>query len=429
MLYLILCLAATPLLVFCSYVALLRVASVCSSMSRLLRDDHGPIESITSSPINFSIMITARDINDNLIEKLESLVHELSSKQVENIIVGLDGARVSDTNANLKPRLDALLASFSILFYESPLHVGKNAVINQMLPLATGNVLIFTDVDAKINPKSFMIFNQWFSDPAVGAVVGLRVIVDDSEFGSAQSAYVDLDTKIKNWEMKCLGSVTSCDGKLYAIRSNLVETIPLHVTDDAYIGLGAPLNKKRLVFDDRLVAEIGRPAKSPVHEFERRRRVTTRGLHSLCERKKLFDLTRHGWYSYCLFSNKVCRRFAPISLALLLSISMFMFGYRAGVMTMGIIVVLIFGGFLYLNHITENADNIDSQINQRSSIGSSKLVSWLFLNRRTQSSKLIRAGSYFAIGMVAMSLGLIDFFRGKKVSKWEPRKKIVPCLN
>jgi len=404
MFYVILGIIAFPFLVFCSYIVLLQFTNISGVMRKQFDRDPGSMKNLTVPTVNYSIMIVTRGIKESLLIKLESIAKLHSHNQISNVVIGLDGASVADLASNYKSRLNKIESKLSIEYVESENHIGKNAVINKMLPYAKGAVLLFTDVDAIIGENSLSILNQWFADKNVGAVVGLRVIADHSDFGSAQSSYVDFDTKIKNWEMRFLGSVTSCDGKLYAIRSNLVDNIPLHVTDDTFIGLGAPVQHKRLVFDATLTAVIGRPAKTPMHEFDRRRRVTSRGLHSLFERKRLFMIPQYGWYSYCLFSNKVCRRFAPASLLFFLLASTFALGLRLGLLSTLIIILLFVLSFGFHSRETSPEGTSNKQ------------------NKGTIVTRLISAASYILLGMSAMTLGLIDFLRGKKFSKWEPKK-------
>lgn len=414
MLSIVLCTVAMPFIIFCSYLMLLYLANRFNIRSRnhLSKINFSADTSLMSSQLTFSIMVVTRNLGPSLLKKLHSISELESQEQISDVVIGLDGANTSDLSESERSKLDELEKSLPIKYVESSDHIGKNAVINKIISHATGSVLLFTDVDAMIGDDSLAKLSNWFAKPGVGAVVGLRAIVDRSNFAEAQDFYVGFDAKIKNWEMGFLGSITSCDGKLYAIKANLMGQIPLHVTDDSFIGLGAPLKKERLVFDPSLVANIGKPVKSPIHEFERRRRITTRGLYSLRERKGLFRFSRYGWYSYCLFANKVCRRFAPLSFLFFLMVGSFSLGLSYGLTALVAIGLLVFVSFRYLQQSLDQ-----SAILVKKSVDRVPPPSSLH-------DRLLGAISYLMLGMVAMTLGLIDFLTGKKIDKWEPKKSL-----
>ena len=116
-------------------------------------------------------------------------------------------------------------------------HIGKNSAINQGIKYCTGEIVIFSDADAILESNAILNLVRYFSDTTVGGVCGQRVIYEDRKgLKYAQSNYIKFDSTIKKLESR-IGSISSNDGKLYAIRSKLFEPIHPAVTDDLYTAL------------------------------------------------------------------------------------------------------------------------------------------------------------------------------------------------
>lgn len=121
-----------------------------------------------------------------------------------------------------------------VRFFESSEHSGKNACLNLAVREARGDILVFSDADAQLDKSAIKLLLRWFSDSKIGGVVGRRVIAEKGrEWVHAQEDYIRLDSAVKVLESR-IGSVSSNDGKLYAVRANLWHPFPLAVTDDLF---------------------------------------------------------------------------------------------------------------------------------------------------------------------------------------------------
>ena len=105
----------------------------------------------------------------------------------------------------------------------------------------------------------------------------------------------------------------SATGALYAVRRELVDTVPEGVTDDFALSTGVIEAGRRLVFAPRAVA-LEPPAASTSDEWGRKVRIITRGLRGVLLRRRLLNPRRYGFYAVQLASHKVLRRlmFAPL---------------------------------------------------------------------------------------------------------------------
>jgi len=276
-----------------------------------LRTSSMPANSASASatPLSVALVTVCDRLDVRLDEKLVEFSELAHLSSVTECHVGLDGVAppegnsIGDDNSEIKARP-------SIIWTSVGERAGKNSVLSRIHAKSLCDVLVFTDVDARVSTASLKKLLSAFDDPEVGAVTGRRVISDESGFAQAQAGYASLDSRIRQLEMVCFRSVTSCDGKLYAIRRPLLGDLPGDVTDDLHTGLGAVAAGYRLSFEPEATARIGRPARDWRHEMRRRRRVTCRGLSTLWHRRALMNPCRHGVYALALFINKGLRRLA-----------------------------------------------------------------------------------------------------------------------
>ena len=193
--------------------------------------------------------------------------------------------------------------------------VGKNAVLNAAVRRATGEILVFSDVDGLLHEDALVHLLSAFGDPRVGGVCGRRVIgADGSRLAPPQRGYVRCDSAIKAME-SVRGSITSNDGKLYAIRRRLFQPVPDGVTDDLYNCLSVVEQGYRFVYEPRAAVTVPTPSRNLRHEATRRRRIVCRSLTGLFRRPALLNPCRHGAYALRLLINKVFRRLLPAACA------------------------------------------------------------------------------------------------------------------
>lgn len=277
-------------------------------------------------------------------------------------------------------------------------HRGKNFGLNQATAIAGGSILVFTDADALLDRDVLPRLLSWFNDPAVGGVCGRRILPRTRNGGlrHAQKRYVHLDTMMKAWETK-RGKLTSNDGKIYAIRHELMPEIPNGVTDDLYVALSVVSAGKYFIFDTDVKAEVAIPSRSARHEIYRRRRIVSTSLRGISCHRELFNPFRFGIYGLQLFLNKVLRRLLPVMLIL------FYFGSMCLSTSYWFAVLLVacqtaVYGIAALNIVKPY---------------SSPGKSWHYFEQLT----------YACAANLGMLLGLIDFMRGKVPSRWEPNKE------
>jgi cellulose synthase/poly-beta-1,6-N-acetylglucosamine synthase-like glycosyltransferase len=274
-------------------------------------------------------------------------------------------------------------------------HRGKAHALNAAAERCRGEILVFSDVDALLAPDALVRLLERFADPRVGGVCGQRVIAErGGELDLAQRRYISADSALKRAESR-LGSVSSNDGKLYAVRRTLFRPIAPGATDDLYACLSIVEQGRRFVFEPRALAFIRRPSRNPAHELSRRRRIVCRSLRGIFLKRGLLNPLRHGFFALQLLVNKVGRRLLPLFLVLFLGASLAL-APRHPVLWAVVALQLAFYG-LALSHLVLRA--------RLAPLGGPASVAY-----------------YFCVGNLGTLLGFLDFLRGREAIKWDPIK-------
>ena len=335
-----------------------------------------------------SIIVVMRNAEKFVREKIWNCLTLDYPKDKVEIICYCDGST---------DKTEEILHEFkdNIKILVSKEHKGKAYGLNASIQEARGDILVFSDVDARLERDALRRLLAHLHDESIGGVCGQRIIASKgSDLELSQRRYISFDSAIKTLETRVLGSITSNDGKLYAARKNLLKPIDPGSTDDFFVALSVVSSGARFIFEPRAFAYIPLPSRSLIHEIRRRRRIVTRSLRGLYLMKHLFNPRRYGLYSIGLFINKLIRRFLPIFFALVL-------------MGVGILVTQA----PVLVAITAALS------------GCGIVLVLLHTKLRNKTKKLINILVYFVAGLLGTALGLLDFLLGRQVTRWDPEAR------
>ena len=165
---------------------------------------------------------------------------------------------------------------------------GKTAVLNEMVPVARGEVVVLADVRQRFAPEALRALVAPFADPTVGAASGELVLAEDGR-GPAVGAGVGFYWRYEKLIRRSEGLVDStigATGAIYAIRRRLFEPIPDDtILDDVLIPMRIARRGYRILFEPDARA-YDHVAKTAAEEFRRKVR-TIAGTFQL--------LTREPW--------------------------------------------------------------------------------------------------------------------------------------
>lgn len=350
-----------------------------------------PVKTASIHP-SISFISVVRNAEDLIVKKIKNSLSLNYPSEDYEIIFFSDGS-TDRTEERVKPYVDKKVRLLS-----SATHEGKNNGMNKAVQYCSGDILIFSDIDAMLGKDTLLKLIKYFADPEVGGVGGKQTIYDDKQdLEKAQRNYKELDTSIKHLESQ-IGSISSNDGKLYAIRRELFKPIPPAVMDDIYVCLSVVKEGYRFFFEPEAKAFTKAPSRNIKHEILRRRRNISTSLRCVLLMKEMLNPLRYGYFSIRLIINKILRRMLPFFLILILFSSITLSSYNYFIKV-----------FLYLQ------------------LGFYVLALsyWIVLRHIPQLKAINRIPSlafYFCLGNYGMLLGVFDFLRGKKIIKWEPLK-------
>jgi cellulose synthase/poly-beta-1,6-N-acetylglucosamine synthase-like glycosyltransferase len=229
--------------------------------------------------------------------------------------VGSDGS-TDGTNALLQtwardPRVRLTL---------SPDRVGKTALLNRIVPTATGEVILFSDASTLFSAEAVRHHVGHYADPLVGCVGGDLVFanVARSPVSGAHGAYWRYERHLRRCE-SALGVLACVAGANYSMRRALWRAVEPRFADDCNSPLNVIEQGHRVVYDPEASAdEVA--AESSTGLMRRRVRMVTRDLEAILARPALLNPLRFPGVAWALWSHKLLRWLgAPLLVILLVS--------------------------------------------------------------------------------------------------------------
>jgi len=185
-----------------------------------------------------------------------------------NILLGLDGC--TDATADRARAIGA--AAVSVIEFEE--RRGKPSVLNALLPLATGEGVVFSDARQRYSAEAIGALVAPFADPLVGAVTGDLILTEGCgrPLERGLGLYWRCEKSIRRNESR-VGSVVGVTGAIYAIRRELFEALPEDtILDDVLVPMRIARRGYRVVFEPLARAYDGAPS-SLKGEFARKVRT------------------------------------------------------------------------------------------------------------------------------------------------------------
>ncbi|MEW6716759.1 MAG: glycosyltransferase family 2 protein [Chloroflexota bacterium] len=220
------------------------------------------------------------------------------------ILVAADG---SDDRT---PEIVRRFARQGVELSYSPERRGKMAAINRAMPMARGEVVVFSDANNMYATDALKKLVQPFGDSQVGAVSGAKVVLSrEGGLDASEGLYWRYESFIKKQETR-LGSCTGVSGEIFAVRRDLFEPPPEEIiNDDFYIALRIIRRGYRIAYvpDARSMEWISPTSKD---EVIRRSRIVAGRFQAMVRARELLDL-RNGLVVWQVVSHKFFRPLVP----------------------------------------------------------------------------------------------------------------------
>jgi cellulose synthase/poly-beta-1,6-N-acetylglucosamine synthase-like glycosyltransferase len=187
---------------------------------------------------------------------------------------------------------------------------GKIAAMNRAVPWAQGEILVFSDANAMMDPSSLRAIVRNFADPQVGCISGeKRVRPDRHVHAHGESAYWRYEAQVKKAESLASTAIGAV-GEFFAIRRELYR--PLRedcVIEDFVLSMQLVMDGWRVVYEPEAVA-WEEPSPSLRSEWERRARIGAGGFQATGQLLGIFS-PRYALVAFQFLSHKLLRWLAP----------------------------------------------------------------------------------------------------------------------
>ncbi len=257
-----------------------------------------------------SIIIAARNEEENLSRKLANLERIAGFSRCSEIVIASDGS--TDGTTELLARAGGKVVP--IILPESQ---GKAVALNHAVRAATGDILIFFDARQTVDDRALLELVSCFADPEIGAVSGELLLEEQDGTPTADplGLYWNIEKTVRRLE-SATGSVVGVTGAIYALRRELFRELPAGtLLDDVLVPMNVVRLGKRVVFQPTAMAR-DRIFHEPRKEFARKVRTLT-GNYQLVQLAPWL-LSPRNPLLFRLISHKLLRLAVPFLLVVAL---------------------------------------------------------------------------------------------------------------
>ncbi len=270
-----------------------------------------PTQSFPEKLPTLSFIVIAHNEAESIRAKLENTLSlDWPADRFELIVA-------SDASTDGTDEIVKECADRRVRLVRNPERGGKTATTRFAVEVSRGEVLVFSDATGIYTRGALRALVAPFADPTVGAVSG-RVVYryDDSENARGFRLYQRWVVAQRRSEAD-LGTVTSVSGAIHALRREVFEVVPGHLSYDMVVpALTAMCGLRSVYASDATALEVSRTQTR--EEFKARVRIAVRAYAFLGwlwqERHRLRD---RGYLMQLCF-HKILRWFSVHLLALLL---------------------------------------------------------------------------------------------------------------
>ncbi len=300
-----------------------------------------------------------------------------------DILVASDGS--SDGTVDIAREY----AELGVRLYHYPIRRGKSAVLNDVVPGLTTDLVVFTDANCWFAEDAVNVLAQRFVDSEIGCVVGkLRYVdVDQSSVGKGEGVYWRYEAGISMRESE-LRSVLVANGSIFAIRRELFRPVAAEIANDFQLPMEVANAGYGVVYEPAAQAFEG-TAHRWREEFDRKVRIIIRGLTGFSRLRGLM----HGFRMFQFVSHKMLRWFAGFFLVLTFVANVVLAGEAPfyAIALLGQVAFYLSAG-----------------------------LGWMFRNH--DPVKVFYVPFYFTMVNTAAMLGTFRFAMGRRQKVWETAK-------
>lgn len=255
-----------------------------------------------------SILISAYNEEKVIRQKIEnSLDLDYPHEKLEIIVAS---ESTDETNAIVRE-----FGEKGVVLYAYEKREGKRATLYRTVPLAKGEIIVFSDANAIYKKDAIKKITRNFSDKRVGCVSGRLQYLNSrgSSIGVGETTYWEFEFILKRMASR-LFSLASCggvNGSIFAIRKDLYNPIDRYRGDDFEISCRVELGGYGSVLELEAVS-YEESSEDSKQEFKRKVRLATWNFKSAV--MLLIEALQKGklFTAFLLFSHRFLRYTTPL---------------------------------------------------------------------------------------------------------------------
>lgn len=191
-----------------------------------------------------SVLVAARNEEAVIGNRIRNLLEQDYRGDLQ-VLVG------SDSSDDGTDRVAESFSGRGVVLYRSERRMGKPLMLQELLKLASGSILVFTDADTVFATSTVTELVRPYSDPSVGCVDGCRR--NSLRQDTCESVYWRYEKKIKEI-CSSMGAVLGATGAVFSLRRDLFQPLSPGRADDFELAVMARLQGFRCVFNPEAVA-------------------------------------------------------------------------------------------------------------------------------------------------------------------------------
>lgn len=256
-----------------------------------------------------TLIISARNEEKVIGEKIEnSLNLDYPKHKLEIMVVSDDSTDRTDE------RVRGFEKNGVILLSNLPRR-GKTPGLNEAIPIAKGEVIVFSDADSIYESNAIRNMVRALGDPGVGLVTGSTRYISGAGIADTSGFYTRLEKRIKLLESS-LGSCVGADGAIFAVRKSLYAPLRDDDINDLVIPLEVVKKGYRVILREDIIC-FEPASENTGKEFKRQARITNRTLRAIFRRVALMNPFKFPLFSFQIISHKLIRLSVPIFMLIL----------------------------------------------------------------------------------------------------------------
>jgi cellulose synthase/poly-beta-1,6-N-acetylglucosamine synthase-like glycosyltransferase len=296
-------------------------------------------DKVYARPLSVSVLLAVRNEAAVLGRRVANLLNQSYPNDLLRVVIICNGStdgsdEIAENIARQSDRVEVV---------HSAGEQGKSGALNRGIAHADdADVFVFADARQLFAPDAINELLASFADTDVGAVSG-RLIVKRANDTAVEGVrlYWGFESWLRLCESRC-GSVVGATGAIYAVRRDLVTTLPSSlILDDVYQPMRVAMKGKRVVLAENALA-FDEAAHDQRSEYRRKRRTMVGNLQLLSVLPDLLSPRKNPLFLRYV-SHKLLRLLTPFCCLGLLALGFAIGGLFYGTASILLLTAYVFG--------------------------------------------------------------------------------------